>query len=230
MGLANYAQTSDVQAYLSSVPNAQQASWPALLSSASRGIDEFVGRHFYNDVSSVKYFDVEGDPSSGTIISSLELPDFYGSTVVKVAQRENGDPAVAADWVTLTGDGLTPPSDFFLEPSYQDYVGKTGDVNLRPYHRIVLPATAPSTSTTFRSSLMPGKKTLSLLPTGWGWPAIPDQIQNITVKVVVRMFKAQPSGFTGAVGSPETGRLVILNFLDMDDISVLTRYRRMSAG
>jgi hypothetical protein len=231
-GLANYALAADVSAYLPKVPVAQQATWAQLLSAASRGIDGFCERYFYNDTGSTRYFDVPGDPDGSTPIRTFLMGkhDFYGITTVKIAEIENADPAVTGDWVQLTGDGITPPSDFFFEPANEAYIGKTGDVNIKPWSRIELPATPGRTSTTFRDRFVVGKRTLAVTPQFWGWPAIPDQIKDITAKIVVRMHKAQPTGFTGQTGSPEVGAGTILNFLDINDLKVLASYKKQSAG
>lgn len=151
-GALNYAGVKDVQAFLPNVPDLQQKSWLQLLDLASRGIDDYCERYFYSAGVATKYFDVAGDPSSSTIIRRLRLDnhDFFALTAIQIAQRENADPAVATDWVTLVGDGITPPSDFYLEPANQVYVGIAGDSTRRPYEAIELPATPPSTSTTFQ--------------------------------------------------------------------------------
>jgi hypothetical protein len=233
VGLANYAETDDIAGYLPKVPTAQQPVWAQLCSVASRGIDRFTDRYFYNDTGTVKYFDVFGDPGPGgsTIRTFRSFKhDFYGATIVKVAQVENADPAVATDWVTLTGDGITPPSDYFLEPGNETYLGKAGDTNTKPYDTIELPRTPARTSSTFQNGFMIGKRTLSLQPAGWGWPAIPDEIKDICCKVVVRMFKAVPTGFTGATGSPDTAAGTIMKWLDINDWNTLMNYRKMSVG
>jgi hypothetical protein len=235
-GPTDYAQSSDVLAYLPNVPTGQQSTWISLISIASRAIDGYCRRYFYSDGAATKYFDVSGDPFTGrdswppsggrggkTLF--VHNHDFYSVTAIKVAQVENGNPASSSDGVTLSGDGVTPPSDFFLEPGNGWYIGKNGDASKRPYYWFELPAYSPSTSTSFRGYLTAGKRTVSITAT-WGWPSVPDEIRDIAVKIVVRMFKAQPTGFTGATGSPEIGMGVILKYLDVNDLFTLDRYQK----
>jgi hypothetical protein len=225
MGLVNYAATTDVAAQLSEVgnPTDYTAIWNLLLSVASRGIDGLTDRFFYNDAPSTKYFDGDG---TATL---LVYPDFYSPTAIKIASFENADPTTS-DYVQLTGDGVTPPSDFFLDPANQYYVGKAGDSNHRPFTRVSIPATSPATSSTFQSVFMPGKRTVAVTAS-WGWPAVPDEIFQMTVKLVIRMWKSGSAGYTGLSGDPEFGpRLPIANFLDSTDLYTLGRYQRYSAS
>lgn len=233
-GPADYCSADDISARVPNALESEEAqNWTDYIHVASRAIDRFCDRYFYPDpITGVKYFDVEGDPSSGTSIRMLQLQDhdFYGATTIKVALFENADPAVTADWVTLTGDGITPPSDFFLEPANQTYVGKNGDVNRKPFYRIRIPATPPKTSATYQSSLLPGMRTLAIIPTGWGWPAIPDEIKNIAIRAVLRMSKSRDAGETGDIGSPEYGAATITKYLDAQDILTLIGYKKLGFG
>lgn len=231
-GLANYAVAADVHTYLPNLNASEDGLLDVFAGVVSRAMDGWTSRFFYFETGAVKYFDVEGDPTSGTIIRSAPLQiDFFGATTVKIAQRENADPGVTGDWVTLTGDGSTPPSDFFLEPANETFIGKTGDTNRKPFSRIELPATAPSTSTTFQNGFMVGKRTLAVTPAGgWGWPAIPDELKNICAKAVVRWWRAKEASFGGTTGSPETGTQVIQRYLDIEDIATLNRYKRYTVA
>lgn len=219
-------------AYMPTVPDAQQASWPLLLSAVSRSIDAWIDRYLFADGIATKYFDVDGSTDPGASpVTHLQLfgDDFYNLTALKLATRENADPAVTGDWVQLTGDGVTPPSDFFLGPPNRSYVGVDGDVNRRPYYRIELPATSPSSSTTYQAAFVPGLRVVAITA-NWGWPVVPDEIKDITAKIAIRMWKAAPAGFTGATGSPDTGLNVIQNYTDMNDRVTLQRFKKFSAG
>jgi hypothetical protein len=239
VALADYAVTADVLAFLPLVPVAQQATWAGLISDASREIDGYCQRYFYADGVGTKYFDVPGDPYSGQSWPQVGgrgaksffclNHDFYALTALKVAQIENGNPGSPTDWVTLTGDGITPPSDFFLEPANNNYVGKNGNSQPKPFYWIDLPAYGPTTSTTFRGYFTAGKRTVSITA-NWGWPVVPDQIKDITVKIVIRMFKGQQTGFTGATGFPEGTSAVLLKYLDANDFNTLNRYRKWIAN
>jgi hypothetical protein len=199
-------------AYMPTVPDAQQASWPLLLSAVSRSIDAWIDRYLFADGVATKYFDVDGSTDPGASpVTHLQLfgDDFYNLTALKLATRENADPAVAGDWVQLTGDGVTPPSDFFLGPPNRSYVGVDGDVNRRPYHRIELPATPPSSSTTYQASVRPRQAHAvgdDHRRTGAGQRS-PTRSRTSRPRPPSACSRPQPSGFTGATGSPEDSRL-----------------------
>ncbi len=233
MALANYCAPADVQVYVPGIVLAEEtAIWAILCGVSARAIDGYTDRYFFSDAGSTRYFDVAGDPSSSTILRSFQMAkhDFYGATTIKIAQIENGDPAVSTDWVQLTGDGITPPSDFYLEPANETYVGMTGDAHAKPFDRIEIPATPPRISTTFQAGFLPGKRTLSVTPPNWGWPAIPDEIKDIATKIVLRMWKSREAGWTGVVGSPEMGTAIVLKFLDINDLNTLNRYKKYTVG
>lgn len=238
-GPTDYAQTSDVLAYIPDVPAAKQVTWPTFLHTASREIDGYCGRYFYPDGVGTKYFDVPGDSAAGGSTwppSGMRGPkrlfvlnhDFYTVTALKVANIENGNPANSTDWTTLTGDGVVPPTDFFLEPSNQTYLGLNGSALTRPSYWIELPSYGPGSSTTFRGYFTAGKRTVSITA-NWGWPGIPDQIKDITVRIVIRAFKAAPTGFAGVTGGPDGSSPVFLRYLDGNDRATLDRYKKWVA-
>jgi hypothetical protein len=238
-GAINYVGAEDVQLYVQQNVVAKEGGlWDALAGAASRAIDGFCERYFYPDPAgpATKYFDVDGDPYTGRDtwppngarggkMLFLDKHDFYALTVLKVAQIENGNPNSPTDWITLTGDGITPPSDFYLEPANQTYVGKAGDAHAKPFWWIQLPSFGPLISNTFRGYFTSGKRTVAITAS-WGWPAVPDEIKDIATKIVLRMWKSRESGWTGIVGSPETGTTSVLKYLDVNDLYTLSRYKK----
>lgn len=231
MALASYASRDDFAVQVTSLQNPADYATQidGLLSTASRSIDGFCDRYFYNDGPSTKYFD--GDDSQ-----LLLVPDFFGAATVRVAGFENADPA-GSDWTTLTGDGVTPPSDFFFEPApgqQLPYVGKSGDDHARPWYRIRLPQTPPQSSQTFKSQFPRGLRTVAVTPPaggGWGWPAVPDEIALICLKISIRLWEAAEASYTGDVGDPQLGpRINLQNVLDIGDLYTLENYKRPSVG
>lgn len=224
MALANYAVPNDVSAYLPNVVQSEESAiWTSLLSVASRDIDRFCDRYFYPDTTGTKYFD-------GNDSQLLYCPshDFYSLTALKVARYENADPA-GTDWITFDGNGLVPPSNFFCEPANETYVGTTGQSAVKPFYKIVLPTSPSPGSSNYLTTFTGGRRTVAITAS-WGWPTVPDEIKDITVKLVIRMWKAKDSGWTGAIGDPEGGpQLLVAKYLDVGDLHTLDGYRRHSA-
>ena len=238
-GPLDYCTANDVSAR---VPNAleaeEAANWTDFIHTASRAIDGFCDRYFYTDPAGagIRYFDVDGDPYTGRDtwppngarggkMLFLYRHDFYDLTALKVAQIENGNPNSPTDWITLTGDGIVPPSDFYLEPSNQSYIGKSGSALVKPFWWVELPSFGPLISNTFRGYFTSGKRTVSIEAT-WGWPGVPDEIRDICIKIVLRMAQSTAAGSTGAIGSPEYGTAIVTKYLDVNDLYTLTRYKK----
>src|SRR6266851_318633 len=100
----------------------------------SRAIDRYTDRYFYPQGTSTRYFD-----GNGTNEITIPVHDFYSLTVLKVALVENNDPTDATQWYTISGDGKTPPSNYYLEPSNPVEIGSAADQTaLQPYCRVSL--------------------------------------------------------------------------------------------
>lgn len=227
-GATAYATTADVNGYLPNVTLSEEsANWTILLNVASREVDRFCERYFYNNASSTKYFD--GDGTTG-----LYLPkhDFYTLTALKIALTENNDPADSSLWYTISGDGVTPPSNFYLYPDNEPEIGSVTDQTLkRPYYRIEIPANPKATTTTdYLPRFTRGHRTVAITAS-WGWPAIPDEIRDITVKLCIRMWRAKAAGQTGAIGSADYGTpTLVAKYLDVGDIKTLASYRKSTVS
>lgn len=222
-GAASYATTTDVGAYLPSVVVAEEsAGWAILLSVASRAIDRFCDRYFYSNANSVRYFD--GDGSTDLYVAKH---DFYTVTALKIALTENNDPADSTLWYTIHGDGVTPPSNFYLGPDNQTEIGSVTDQTLkRPYYNITIPGNPWSGSTTdYLPTFTKGRRTVSIAAS-WGWPAVPDEIKDITIKLTIRMWRAKETGQTSSVGSADFGVAMIAKYLDVGDLETLHSYRK----
>lgn len=224
-GAIAYATTTDVQSYvkgptLSSGANGTLLT--TLLLRASRMIDDFCERYFYPDSTGQKFFDGDGT-------SKLYVPrhDFYTVTVLKIALTENTDPTDPTQWYTISGDGVTPPSNFYLEPANPDNIGAVASQTARrPYYKIELPRQAKTNSTTdYLRAFTKGKRTVAITAS-WGWPQIPDDIKDLTAKIAYRLFRGSPSGWAGTEGAPEIGVTDVARVLDGNDMTTLTYYRR----
>ena len=225
-GPANYATTADVFAQLSSIPSSQQAQYTSLLTGllnvASRAVDGFCDRIFYDEGAATRYFDGNGT-------NRLVIPgrDIRSVTSLQVLWVEGSD-FTGNFYVQFSGDGVTPPSNFRLEPANPGFAGKAGDTNLRPYERIVIPEQLVQGTTGWIPTFTQGKRTVKI-SASWGWPVIPDEINLVTTKIAVRLFLGSESSLSGLQGDPEISpQLNLRNILDVSDLYTLTRYRRQN--
>ena len=231
-GAQNYATVDDIAVYVPNVvPEEVSASWTTLLSVASRAVDHWCGRYFYDAGASVKYFD--GPPAlNGRNQRRLYLPghDVRSVTLLRVASFEGADPAsvVATDWTTVSGGGLIPPSNFFLEPANQGFIDST--TNVRPFSWIYIPDNPVPGTSTYVSGFTPGKRTVEVTGS-WGWPVVPAELKDLVCKVVLRMNQANAAGFTGQVGSPDVlpGQALLAKYLDINDLYILNDLKRWTA-
>lgn len=229
-GVADYATTADVAALYpqGDATGLDSAAFTRFLHVASRGVDRYTDRFFYADGSSTKYFDIKTADLNRFFVPA-GLGDFYSPSAIKIALNPNSDPADATQWVTLSGDGVTPPSNYFLLPDNPPYVGSATSASARqPYFGIELPEQSnPNDATNYRASFTKGQRTLAITA-NWGWPAIPDDIVQVTAKIAVKMYRSRDAGWTGQTGSPEIGNVQIIKFLDASDFAVLEYYSRQS--
>lgn len=209
-----YGTVEDFDAYLQGTPPGDNVEVKTmLLASASRFIDRKCGQWFYNDGSSTKYFDGEG----GYEFTS-EWP-FFSLTALKMAYFENQP---LANWLTATGDGIAPPSNFWLTPRNPRPAGSSLNLSaLEPYWGIDL-ATIPSSGTAYLPAFIPGKKTVAVTAS-WGWPAVPDMIKNLSLKLAVRAWQSRQAGWSLQRGSPDLGYVDCSKHFDQEDNYLLLR-------
>ena len=63
----------------------------------------------------------------------------------------------------------------------------------------------------------------------FGWPAVPDDIAHLTCKIAARWWKARDSGWTGVIGSIDTG-LMTVKTIDQEDRMILSYYSNPGIG
>jgi len=138
---------------------------------------------------------------------------------VKLAYFENQP---LAQWVTvLSGNGIAPPSNYFLYPRNPRNADSSADpTQLRPWEAIDI-AHIPISQTQFLPSSIPGYLTASVTA-NWGWPVVPDPIKDFTVRWAVKMWRARAAGWAESLGDTNTG--IVHEFLKlnaMDEATVL---------
>jgi len=144
--------------------------------------------------------------------TALYYFDGNASRVLWLDVRSVSELAVA----TQTGGSYTviPATDYFLRPLPQDR-----DPGW-PATRIEL-SDWPTGAAWF---FWPGYNTVRVKAVT-GWPAIPDEITDVALTMVVRAWHARQGGQTDIVGTDETGAPVVSRYLSGRDRETLKRYR-----
>lgn len=107
-----------------------------------------------------------------------------------------------AQWVTvLSGDGVTPPSNFFLWPRNRGRIGSAADnAALKPWTGMDI-SHIPISNTNYLPSSIPGYMTIAVTA-HWGWPVVPDLIKDLTCKIAARLWRKRQMGESDGVGAP----------------------------
>ena len=127
-----------------------------------------------------------------------------------------------AQWVTnLSGNGIAPPSNYFLYPRNPRNADSSADpTQLRPWEAIDI-AHIPISQTQFLPAGIPGYATASVTA-HWGWPVVPDPIKDFVTRWAVKMWRARNVGWAEAIGNPQTGEVhEFLKLNAMDEATVL---------
>jgi hypothetical protein len=69
-----------------------------------------------------------------------------------------------------------------------------------------------------------GFNTVKVTSTGAGWAAIPDDVIDVAETLVIKLWHARETGYSGVVGTDETGATVVSRMLDMRDRYTLRAY------
>ena len=126
---------------------------------ASRRIDGYCGRFFYNTTNAVKFFASDA--------YRLAVPDISSTSGLIVQTDDNGDGSFETTWTLNT--------DYILEPT-------DADLQSRPYRRIT--ATGGKT---FPMFYIPQDAGVQVTAT-WGFPSIPDDVREACVLLSMRQF------------------------------------------
>jgi hypothetical protein len=157
-------------------------------------------------------------PCTATVVltstpqTALYYFDGDGSRVLFVDVRAVSELAVASQ--TGGSYSVVPATDYFLRPSALEREPGW------PATRIEL----SDYPTGGYSYFPPGYDTVRLKAV-IGWPAIPDEITDVALTMVVRSWHARQSGQTDIVGNDETGAPIVSRYISGRDRETLKRYR-----
>jgi len=162
---------------------------------------------------------IESPQGTGRILapigSTTYLLDGDGSSELYFARGIRAVSALAVG--DYTGDTRDPisPGEYFLRPLEQDR-----DPGWPPMWLML------SDRATSRRRFPVGFETVSLTCTA-GWAAIPDDITDVALTTVVRMWHARQSGQVDVVGNDETGEPIVSRNIAPSHWKTLKAYRRL---
>ena len=159
MAIVNgYCSLAEVKAALNITDNADNDKLERSIEGASRRIDGYCGRFFYQKNATVKFF--------ARYIDTLFLQDDLVS-VTTLKTDDDGDQTFVTTW--------TAGQDYALEPY---------DANLNniPYWRVT--AVGAKTFPIFTYPALPGVQITGV----WGYPAVPHDIREACVLLSIRGF------------------------------------------
>ena len=193
-----YATLAEAKARLG-IPladTADDAVLEAIVEAASRSIDRYTGRRFYQSASQARYF------TAANAVSVL-TDDFV--TVTAVATDLNLD---------RTWSNVITLSDLEPTPLNAQVYGE-------PYTSLRLKPLAAQSLELERDAVK--------VTAVWGWPAIPDAVNEATLLLTSRLFRRKDAPF-GITGGGEVGTQVAIRASDPDIRSLLDPYRRLAVS
>ena len=205
MATTEYATLAQVKAWLGITGTSQDTILPAVITAASRAIDDFCGRRFWVDDSASERFFTPDDPTL------LFVPDIASTTGLVVATDSGFDGTYEQVWTSDARTGY----GYRLEPV--NALAAAEAVEKRPYTRLrALSGEWPSLD-----------YSVSVTAT-WGWPSVPAEISNAALLLTSRLWKRKDA-VLGVAGGPDVGFLELARRMDPDIARSLYPFRREAA-
>ena len=203
MAISNgYVTLAEIKTYLGLSGSGQDSNLENAVESASREIDAYCDRFFYQTDSEDKYF-------TPTYVLELNVPDISTprGLVVKIDSNDDGSHDTT----------LTVNTDFYLKPL--DAGNQVNGVQFAPITNISILDTRSSER--FDPTIVKQVKVTAQ----WGFSAVPDAIKQATLLQATRLFKRKDSPFS-VYGNPETGTGELFNKFDPDAMKLLKAYQK----
>ena len=195
-----YCALSELKTYIGLSGSGQDDNLENAINGASREIDAFTGRFFYQESATDKYF---------TPISQYEIdvPDISTTTslVVKTDTTDNGTHDTT---LTINTDFVTKPFDAGNEVNGLQYQPIT---NITILDR--------RSSERFEPSIVKNIKTTAK----WGFSTVPKAITQATFLQATRLFKRKDSPFA-VYGNEQTGTGELFSRFDPDALKLIKKY------
>lgn len=132
-------------------------------------------------------------------------------------------------WLTVQGDGLTGGStNWMLWPTNPKPYLITSSTATTPWQGFNLPM-IPVTGTAYLPTPRPGSRTIAMTAY-WGWPAIPDLIKDLVLKMTARAWLSRQDAWAHTSGDQSMGMVNMSHHFDSRDEALLIEsgYVRMA--
>lgn len=171
-----YLTLEELRSYVGVSGAVDTADLDDVLTAASRMVDRYCGRHFYQATAEAREFDV--DPDGYTIT----LGPFNDLVSLTTFAYDNNDDGTYESTITATGYQLINPQQG-QAPATWPYT------QVRVLSTVVLPY-APTAL---------GRVGLVRLTGTWGWPAVPPEVKQATRILAAELYKLAdaPMGVAG---------------------------------
>lgn len=208
MALTNvYASVAQVKASLRITDSIDNTLIETALSSASRMIDSYCSRVFYNMGTQSRFF-AASDPYF------CPIDDCISVTQVATAVTSNGN--YDTIWTAPTAGQNN--GDYQVEPLNAAY----------PTDGIISPITGIRALWRYLFPTIGGNALVKVTGT-WGWDTVPDPVIQACIIQSARIYKRNDSP-TGVMGFGDMGLIRVGTQLDPDVKVLLDGYRRVSVG
>jgi hypothetical protein len=197
MAITNgYITLANLKTYLKIDDSVEDTLLESIIESASRSIDKIANRRFYLDGSaSVRTY------RPNNVVMSIV--DDFGSTTGLVVKTDPDDTGTYQTTLTLN-------SDFIVEPTNAAAKG-------RPWTTITI---VGSTGFSLPTDLRPQLEVTAR----WGWPTVPDDIEQATYILSADLYKRKDS-IGGVLGLSELGA-IRMSPLGRDIAAMVRAYKR----
>jgi hypothetical protein len=202
-----YASLNDLKSALRIQDGVDDALLELALESASRMVDEYTMRSFYNAGTATRVFTPISDDvchiDDAISISSIAVSTLLNKTYNQTWANED----YQAEPLNGVSDGLTgwPITRLRAIGNYE----------------------FPNDETQYRYEGRYGQEDVATVQvTGvWGWSAVPTAVKQATIIQAMRIFKRLDSPL-GVISSPDTGYFRVSNRIDPDVAMLLNSYRK----
>lgn len=193
-----YASLIDLKSALRIQDSVDDALLEMALESASRLVDEYTMRHFYNAGTATRVF-VPNDDYVVAIDDAVSISSVAVSTLLN-----------------KTFDQVWTTDDYQTEPLNGVVDGLTG-----------WPITRIRAVGVYEFPYNPDYGDATVQITGvWGWSAVPTAVKQATIIQAMRIFKRLDSPL-GVISSPDTGFFRVSSRIDPDVAQLLNSYRKI---
>ena len=205
-----YCETEEVAAQLGIADTEDDLLIAGAVAAASRQIDAFCGRRFYQDatVATREFY-----PTSSTSVDLLEQPGDGPSVEISTAtglvvKTDTGDDGLFATTLTIS-------TNFLLHP-------RNADDDARPWTEVVL-----VDGTTFPAGSY--RRAPVQITAKFGWATVPDAVEKACIIQATQLDKSKDAVF-GVAGVNEFGPLRVGGGMDKIAAALLRQYQIVPVG